>query len=115
MIEIGVEHIQELFFRAKNSEAMIQCLEETLHFNSPMAIYQCAETIDKFEWIFNEKYIVEVLGGEDVLQYYMKAAPKDDEYLVIFLFKKIGPFKPIFISKKVLFDILDELRLRDNF
>jgi hypothetical protein len=79
-----------------------------LNDNSPMALYRCADSIEKLEWIFDIDYIKEVVGGAASYKALIASAPP--QHIVVFLFKKIGPLVVLHVEKQILQEALEELR-----
>lgn len=106
----SAEALKTILTRTKNPELMADCLENVIKNSAPMALYKCADTIDKVEWIFDKEYILEVIGGEQIYSNLLEEQKPPGDYVVIFIFKKVGPLIPMFVEERIVAEALEELR-----
>jgi hypothetical protein len=104
------QKIKEIFENLSYQEKrLVPMFKKTLEDGGPIGLYVATKDQKDITWLFDEKEIALMLGGEDALisvtsQLLPTKEDKEDGVLFV-IFKKVGPIYSIRIERAVLEEV----------
>ena len=97
--------------RASEFTKILEHLERILNTKDPFALYIATADKSNCSWIFDKKTLCSMLGGEANYLAIENQIAKDSEedFVLFFILKKVGPLYSIRLEVEFLNEVLDEL------
>lgn len=88
---------------------LIPRFREALINNDPIGLYVATKDQSDISWIFDTKQIELMLGGRDayisIKEQLLPTREDSDEYLMMVVFKKVGPIYSLRLKKSILEEV----------